>query len=142
MNKTVKIVLITVLVMIAIFGVLVIGALFRPGIIRDIQMKPACKVADAFMSDMQNGNLGGAYTLVSDDIRQNAGNAGALPAYLGIFKPIVSFDRGPSMIDDDRSKVSAAYWVVFSDQTTATIFLNLIKNEEEWEITSLSVVEK
>ena len=35
MNKTVKIVLITVLVMIAIFGVLVIGALFRPGIIRE-----------------------------------------------------------------------------------------------------------
>ena len=140
MNKTVKIVLITGLAIIAICGVLAIVALFRPGIIKDIQTKPACKVADAFMSDIQNGDLGGAYTLVSDDIRQNAGNAGALPVYLGILKPIVSFDRGFSMINDDRSEVTVAYFVVFGDQTEAAILLSLIKNEEEWEIMYVSVL--
>jgi len=52
----------------------------------------------------------------------------------------VSFDRGFSMINDDRSEVSVAYFVVFGDQTEAAILLSLIKNEEEWEIMDVSVI--
>jgi len=142
MNKTVKTVLITIVVMIAICGCLAIGALFGPGLIRTIQMKPAYKIADMFMNDIQSGDLENAFTLVSDDIRQNAGSAEALPVYLGILKPIESFDRGISIINNNKVEISVAYGAVFSDQTEASIWLNLVKSEDIWKISSVSVREK
>jgi len=142
MNKTVKTVLITVLVMITICGCLAIGVIFGPGIVSGIQMKPAYKVSDAFMNDIQTGDLEDAYILVSDEIRQNAGSAEALPVYLGILKPIESFDRGISMIKNNKVEISVAYGAVFSDQTEASIWISLVKSDDGWKITNVSVKDK
>ncbi len=143
MNKTVKTVLITILVMLAICGCLALGTFFGPGIVRSIQMKPAYKLADAFMNDLQAGNLEDAFTRVSEDLRQNAGSAEALPAYLGILSPIESFDRGSmSMISSDRQDITVTYSARLADQTEVTLWVKLGKTEAGWEISQVSVHDK
>jgi len=106
-------------------------------------MKPACKLADAFMKDLQAGNLEDAFTRVSEDLRQNAGSAEALPAYLGILSPIESFDRGSmSMISSDRQDITVTYSARLADQTEVTLWVKLGKTEAGWEISQVSVHDK
>jgi len=142
MNKTVKTVLITVLVMTVLCCCVGAWVVFGPEIIRNIQMRPAHQVGDNFMESIQTGNYEDALPLISDHIRQEIHSAEDLPVYFGILKPIDVFDRGSSITSTDRTKFSAAYHVTFTDQTEATIWLEIIKYENIWKITGVKIQDK
>jgi len=91
------------------------------------------------MENIQAGNYEDALPLISDHIRQEIPSAEDLPAYFGILKPIERFDRGRSITSTDKTKLSAAYDVRFTDHTEVTIWLEIIKYADIWRITGVTV---
>jgi len=46
------------------------------------------------------------------------------------------------MIKNNKVEISVAYGTVFSDQTEASIWISLVKSDDGWKITNVSVKDK